>query len=152
MPGMKSLSVDLNRIAPGKARFTLKSLDALFRVSLFLFLRDGIGEGPFEGNEIGPANSDFAVHTPAAHAPRHVDRLGAADQHFLRIAAAQGTGSAERQMIDDGNGPSGRAHTKACYLRSCAATDDHEIIGFAAAHLRPRSLTLVSWHVVAMCR
>ena len=101
MPGMKSLPVDLDPIACGKAGHPVKSLDALFRVSLFLFLRDGIGEGPSEGNEIAPANSDLACRTPAAHAPRQVDGLRAGDQHFLRIAAAQGTGSAERQMIDD---------------------------------------------------
>src|SRR5438876_3696812 len=101
MPGVKSLPVDLDPIACGRASHPVKMLDALFRVSLFLFLRDGIGEGPFEGNEIAPANSDLACRTPAAHAPRQVD--GLRDQHFLRIAAAQGTGSAERQMIDDRN-------------------------------------------------
>jgi hypothetical protein len=45
--------------------------------------------------------------TPLTPRPRipvcHVDRVGTADQHFLRIAAAQSAGSAERQTIDDGN-------------------------------------------------
>jgi hypothetical protein len=119
------------------------------RVSLFLLPRDGIGEGTLEGDELGPANPELAANAPAAHAPRHVDRLGAADQHFFRIAATQRTGSAERQMIDDGNRPSRSAHTKARHLRGRAAADDDEIVGFTVAHLRACSLVLGLPHVVA---
>jgi hypothetical protein len=52
-------------------------------------LWDGIGEGALEGDELRPANAELAGGASAAHAPGHVERLGAADQHFLRIAAAQ---------------------------------------------------------------
>jgi hypothetical protein len=77
LPGLKGLPFNLDRSPSGEARLPVKSGDALFCVSLFLFLRDGIGEGPFEGNEIGPADADLACHTPAAHAPDHIERLGA---------------------------------------------------------------------------
>jgi hypothetical protein len=102
-----------------------------------------------KGDKLGPANPELASDAPAAHALCHVDRLGAADQHFLRIAATQGAGSAERQMIHKGNRPSRRAHTKARHLRGRAAADDGEIVDFAFAHLRSPSLAPASRHVVA---
>ena len=48
---------------------------------------------------------DIAMPIPNATAPGHVDCLGAADQHPLWIAAAQGAGSTEREVIDDRNRP-----------------------------------------------
>jgi hypothetical protein len=80
----------------------------------------------------------------AAHAPGHVDRLAAADQHPFRIAAAQDAGSAEREVIDDRNRPSGGAHTEARYLRGRAAANDGEIVGFAFAHPASPCLALAS--------
>ena len=130
-------------------RLAVKGIDAPFREAIFLLLRDGIGEGTLEGYELGPANPKLAGDTPAADAPGHVDRLGAADQHFFRIAAAQRAGSAERQMIDDANRPSRCAHPKARHLRGRAAADDGEIVDFAFAHLRSPSLAPASRHVVA---
>jgi hypothetical protein len=93
MPGLKDLPVDLDRSLSGKARLAVKGIDAPFREAMFLLLRDGIGEGTLEGYELGPANPKLAGDAPAADAPGHVDRLGAADQHFFRIAAAQRAGS-----------------------------------------------------------
>ena len=83
MPGLKDLPVDLDRIASGEARPAVKGIDAPLREAMFLLVRDGIGEGALEGDELGPANPELAGDAPAAHAPGHVDRLGAADQHFL---------------------------------------------------------------------
>ena len=74
----------------------MKRIDAAFRVSPLVINRDGIGEGAFEGNEIGPANRQLTRSASATHAACHIDCLGTADQHLFRIAAAQGTGSAER--------------------------------------------------------
>ena len=152
MLGLKDLPVDLDRGRSGKARLAVKGIDAPFREAMFLLLRDGIGEGTLEGDEIGPANPDLAGDAPAAHAPGHVDRLCAADQHLFWIAAAQSTGSPERPVVDDRNRPSRRPHTGARHLRGRAAADDGEIVGFAFAHGRSPSLTLVSRHVVATCR
>jgi len=95
----------------------------------------GIGEGAFERNEFRPADPELAGHAPAAHAPGHVNRLGAADQHLFRIAAAQRTGSAERKVIDDRNRPSRRTRAEAHHLRGRATANDNEVAGFAFAHL-----------------
>jgi hypothetical protein len=152
MPGLKDLPVDLDRSLSGKARLAVKGIDAPFREAMFLLLRDGIGEGTLESDELAPANFEFASDAPAVHALCHVDRFGTADQHFFRIAAAQRTSSAERQMIGDCNRPSRRADTKARHLRGRAAADDGEIVRFTVAHLRLCSLAVVSPHVVAMCR
>src|SRR5207253_3851590 len=118
------------------ARLAVKGTDALFRVAMFLLLPDGIGEGTLEGDELGPSNPELAGDAPAAHAPGHIDRLCAADQHLFRIAAAQRTGSPEGQVIYDRNRPSRCAHTRARHLCGRAAADDGELVGFSVAHAR----------------
>jgi len=135
MPSLNGLSADRDRVSPGEASFAVKRIDAAFRVSPLMIGRYGIGESAFEGNQLPPVDPEIAGHAAAAHVPGHVDRFGTADQHLLRIAAAQGAGSAERKVIDDRNRPSGRTHTEARHLRGCAAANDNEIVGFAFAHL-----------------
>src|SRR5437868_3136233 len=64
VPGLNALPANLDRITSGEARLAVKGIDAVFRVSLFLFLRDGIGEGTLEGDELGPANPELAGYRP----------------------------------------------------------------------------------------
>ncbi len=152
MPGLQRLLVHPDGIPPGEASLPVKRVDAVFGISPLVIGRYGIGESPFEGDQLRPANPEFSGHAPAAHAPGHVDRLGAADQHLLRVAPAQGAGSAEREVIDDRNRPSRRAHAEARYLRGRTAANDEEIEGFASAHLASPCLALVSRQVAAVCR
>jgi hypothetical protein len=88
MPGLNHLFADRDRISPGEASFAVKRIDAALSVSPFVIGWHGIGEGAFERNEFRPADPELAGHALAAHAPGHVDHLGAADQHLFRIAAA----------------------------------------------------------------
>src|SRR5262249_8279831 len=64
-----------------------------------------------------------------AHTSLRVDHLRTANQHFLRIAAAQGASHAERTMIDQCYRPPCGTHSRACHLRGSARADDHEIVG-----------------------
>src|SRR5262249_49672209 len=64
-----------------------------------------------------------------AHTSLRVDHLRTANQHFLRIAAAQGASPAERTMIDQCYRPPCGTHSRACHLRGSARADDHEIVG-----------------------
>lgn len=117
----------------------MQRINAALGQALFLLGRHGIGDAALERNEIGPAYSEIAGHAPTAHAPGQVDRLGAADQHLFRIAPAQRASAAERQMIDDGNRPSGCAHPRASDLRGGAASDDNQVVALARAHVPPRA-------------
>jgi hypothetical protein len=72
-------SADLNGIPPGEASPAVECIDAVFCVSPFVNSWHGIGEGAFEGDELRPADREFAGHAAAAQASGHVNRLGAAD-------------------------------------------------------------------------
>jgi hypothetical protein len=63
MPRLNSLSADRDRIPPGEARFAVKRINAMLRVSPFLIARDGIGKSAFEGNELQPADPEITGHT-----------------------------------------------------------------------------------------
>ena len=62
--------------------------------------------------------------------------LRAAAEHFLRVAAAQGTGAAERQLIHDGDRPAGRAalgsHSGCRHART-----DHDQVESSMHHAAP---------------
>jgi hypothetical protein len=57
------------------------------------------------------------------HAARHVDRVGAAHQHFLGVAAAQSASATEGPMINDSDGSPGLAHPCGRHLRGGAGAN-----------------------------
>lgn len=140
VPGLKILAGNVDRRRAGETRGAVQIIDAALGQAVFLLGRHRIGEATLEGDEIGPAYLKIAGHAPAAHGPGHVDRLGAADQHLFRITAAQRAGAAEWQMIDDGDRPSGGAHTRAGDLRGRTAADDNQIVALARVHEPARAL------------
>jgi hypothetical protein len=66
MAGVNALPVHLDRIASGKAGFSVKSLDAAFRVALFVLLRDRIGEGRLKAMR----SRQLIATSPVAPRPR----------------------------------------------------------------------------------
>src|SRR5262245_60003339 len=65
-----------------------------------------------------------------AHTHLRVDRLRAADQHSLRIAAAERTSPAQGTVIYQCDRPPCSTHSRARRLRGSAGADDHEVVGF----------------------
>jgi hypothetical protein len=84
------------------------------------------------------------IYAMPAHTARGVDRLSAADQHLLRIAAPQRTGTAERPVIDDRNFPAGGADPRTRHLGRRAGADNHKIIRLC--HLVTFKARIASWH------
>jgi hypothetical protein len=77
-----------------------------------------------ERHQLTPVNAQVAGDALAAHAASGVDRLGTADQHFLRVAATQRAGASERPVVDDGNLPARGTHAHARRLGSSATSDN----------------------------
>src|SRR5215469_13024577 len=101
MAGVQLLSRDRDRTGSGEAGKAVKGVDALPGEILFLMLGHPVGEAPLEGHQLAPVDPRLAHDTMAAHARRGVDRLRTADQHLLRIAAAERAGAPERPVVDD---------------------------------------------------
>src|SRR5262249_9650487 len=119
-----------NHISTGKAGNPVKGVDAVFGKIFFQIAWDRVGETAFKHHQVAPIDPRLACDAMLMHARLGVDRLPAAHQHSLRIAAAQGAGPAEGTMIDQCNRPPCRTHWRACSLRASARADDHEIVGF----------------------
>src|SRR5579883_2975219 len=67
----------------------MKGINALFGKTLLALFRYWTGEGPLEGDQLFPVDARFAKDSAPMHPSRPIDCFGPADQHFLRIAAAQ---------------------------------------------------------------
>jgi hypothetical protein len=63
-----------------------------------------------------------------AHAAIEIQCLGYAYQDLFRVAAAQGAGAAERQMVNNRNTPPFSAAAKGRSRRCSASADDNEVI------------------------
>jgi hypothetical protein len=110
MARMQALVADRDRGLVDEACGALERGDAGLGKGLLAIGRDRIGEAALERHQTRPVDREAAIDdSPAAHQPRGVDHFGAAAKHFLRVAAAQGTGAAEGQLIHDGDRPAGRA-------------------------------------------
>ena len=106
--------------------------------------RDRISERPLERDQIGPANRWLTGDAPPAHPAYHVHGFRAADEHLFRIATPQGTGAAERQMVDDGDRPARRSNLRASDLCSRAGPDYHQIVFVPLGHLPSRCFALAA--------
>src|ERR1700681_4658220 len=73
-------------------------------------------------------DANLTVDAAPVHPARHVDGFGAADQHLVRVAAAERAGAPEGTRIDHGHRPPGFPHAEAGDLSSRAGTDDDEIV------------------------
>src|SRR5919204_117759 len=71
----------------------------------------------------------FSVCTPPASKSR-ASSAGAADEHLLRVAAAQGASAAERPMIDHRDAPARGAHAQCRDHGRGAAADHREVVAF----------------------
>src|SRR5260370_10914591 len=118
-----------NRISTGKAGNPVKGVDAVFGEIPFQIAGHSIGEAAFKHHQVAPINPRLAGDAMPAHTRLRVDRLRAADQHPLRIAAAEGASTAERTVIDQCYRPPCGTHSRAYRLRGSARADDHEIVG-----------------------
>src|SRR5262249_37812267 len=125
VPSLELPAIDDNHISTGKAGKPVKSVDTVFSEILFPIAGHSICEAPFKHHQAVPLNPRFARDAMPPHARLRVDRLCPADQHLLRIAAAQRAGPAERTMIDQCYRPAGGTHSRACHLRGGARADDH---------------------------
>src|SRR5262249_16531031 len=126
---LELLAIDDNHVWTGEAGKPVKGVDAAFGKISFPIAGPTIGEAALEHHQVAPINPGFARDAMPAHASLGVDHLRAADQHLLRIAAAQRASPAKRTVIDQCHGPSCGTHSRACHLRGSARTDDHEIVG-----------------------
>jgi hypothetical protein len=93
-----------------EARAALERGDPGFGERSLPVRRHRVGEAALESHESRPIDRQAGVaHALAAHQPGRLDHLGPAAQHLLRVAAAQGAGAAEGQLVDDRDRPSSRA-------------------------------------------
>src|SRR6516162_2864949 len=126
---LKLHAFDGNHILTGEAGKPVKSVDAVFDEIPFPIAGYGIGEAAFKHHQVAPIDPRLARDAVPAHACLRVDRLSTADQHLLRIAAAESASPAERTVIDQCYRPPCGTHSRACHLRGSARADDHEIVG-----------------------
>src|SRR5262245_36220618 len=119
-----------NHIFSGKMGNSVKRVDTVFGEIFFQIAGHCIGEAPFKHHQVTPIDMRLSNDTMPTHARLRVDRLRTADQHSLRIAAAEGACPAEGTMIDQCYRPPCSTHARACCLRASARADDHEIVGF----------------------
>src|SRR5262249_24280730 len=101
-----------------------------FRQNPFRGSAAHVGEAAFKRHQVAPINPRLAFDAMPAHMHLRVDRLRTADQHSLRIAAAEGTSPAEGTVIYQRYRPPCSTHSRARRLRGSAGADDHEIVGF----------------------
>src|SRR6516164_6608896 len=125
---LKLHAFDGNHILTGEAGKPVKSVDAVFDEIPFPIAGYGIGEAAFKHHQVAPIDPRLARDAVPAHACLRVDRLSTADQHLLRIAAAESASPAERTVIDQCYRPPCGTHSRACHLRGSARADDHEIV------------------------
>jgi hypothetical protein len=105
----QALIADRDRGRVDEACGALERGDAGLGEGLLAIGRHRVGEAALERHQTRPVDREAGiVDPPGAHQPRGVDDFGAAAEHFLRVAAAQGAGAAERQLIHDGDRPAGR--------------------------------------------
>src|SRR5262245_61643333 len=100
VPSLELPAFDDNHISTGEAGKPAKGVDTVFGEIPFPIAGHSIGEAAFKHHQVAPINPRFARDAMPAHARLRVDHLSAADQHLLRIAAAQRAGPAERTVID----------------------------------------------------
>src|SRR5690348_7836487 len=92
----QNIFVDLQPRAIDKARASVKRCDAGFIESMLSGFRHRVRKGSFETHERGPVDTcALSCYALALHSPRPIDYIGSADQHFLRIATAQGASAAK---------------------------------------------------------
>src|SRR5260370_40929139 len=98
--GLEGTTLNGERVVIAEAGRAMEGVDSLLDATCFEPLRYGIGEGAFEGDQLLPINVQFAHNAMFMHSARPIDRLSAAHQRFLGIAAAQRAGSAQAEMIN----------------------------------------------------
>src|SRR5712671_6677415 len=135
MPGFERLSFYFDRGRCRKSCRPVEGVDAALSVAPLVIGRDRISERPFESDQIGPANRCLTRDAPPAHSASHVHGFRTANEHLLRISTAQGTGAAEREMVDNGNRPPSRPSPRACDLCRRAGAEDDQIVSSIIAHL-----------------
>src|SRR5260370_23882999 len=82
------LSCYSHRVGAGEPCKAVKSINALCGIMGLLFLRYRISKGPFEGDEFGPTDPEFAGNPVTPHAVCGIDGLGPTDEHLLGVASA----------------------------------------------------------------
>src|SRR6266436_8506883 len=134
MTRLELSSYDANRVGASEPRKAVKDINASCGIMGLLLLGHRISKGAFEGDEFGPTDSKFARDPATLHAVRGINGLGTTDEHFLGIASAQCTGSAERTMIHNGNRPARLSDPRARDLSGGARSNHHQVIHF---HFEP---------------
>src|SRR5690242_373065 len=116
------------RISGREPGHAVKGIDPLAREVLLELVRDRVSEAPLEGDQLLPIDSHISRDTVPMHPPRQVDRLCAAHQHLLGIAAAQGARAAEWTVIDHGDRAARFADASRRDLCGRACAYDEEVI------------------------
>jgi Glyoxalase/Bleomycin resistance protein/Dioxygenase superfamily len=105
--------------------------------TLLALFRYGIGEAAFEGDQLAPVDAEVANYASPPHPVRPIDGFGPAYQHFLRIAAAQCAGPAERAMIDHCNRAPSTPDAPRRRLRGSTGANDNEVVDAHGLPLAP---------------
>src|SRR5258708_28077791 len=124
---LQRLTTDLDRAAVAEPGASVIGVYAALREALLHHRRHWSCEAAFEFDELTPRDRWFAAgNALPTHAPRVVDRLRRADEHLLRIAAAQRAGATERQMVGHRHPPSRCTSSRGIDLsrRSCPNHDE----------------------------
>src|SRR5262249_54878582 len=126
--GLQGASLDGKLIGSREPGHAVKGIDALAREVLLALMPDGISKAPPEGDQLFPTHATVSREAVLMHPPRQIDRLCAAHQHLLGIAAAQGAGTAERTVIDHGDRAARFADASRRHPRGRAGAYDEEVI------------------------
>jgi hypothetical protein len=126
--GSKLLALDDDHIRAGEAGEAVKGIDPVFGKLPFPIARDHIGAAALKHHQVAPINPRLADDAMPVHTALRVDHLGAADQHPFRIAATQGTRTAERAMVNHCDRAPRLAHASRRHLRGGAGAYDKKII------------------------
>src|SRR5260370_18519973 len=122
------MALDDDHIRAGEAGEAVKGIDAVFGKLPFPIAGDHIGAAALKHHQVVPINPRLADDAMPVHTALRVNRLGAADQHPFRIAATQGTRTAELAMVNHCDRAPRLAHASCRHLRGGAAAYDKNII------------------------
>ena len=126
VPGIDRERHDASGSDGGTDGAELQSAESVGGHAAFLFF---LRRHALELDEFAPVESRLSTHNAlAAHSVILVHGFGRADQHFLRVAAAQGARSAEWQVVDHRHAPARGTAAKRGDCSGRSGSDDDEIV------------------------
>src|SRR6266849_2249868 len=105
VPRLENLAIHRQPLRTHEPRGPMIGRDPSFLERLLPIGRHGIRERTFELHQFGPGDVCVATESPALHSALPIRELRGADEHLLRVAAAQRARPAVGELIHNSDAP-----------------------------------------------